>query len=234
MENSGFHSIEKTTLSRSVVDQICNAIATGRYNAGDQIPTEPELAKMLGCGRNTVREAIKILVAYGILEIRRAEGTFVCKGISKAIISPMVYHWILSAGSSHNDMIEFQVTIDKAATSLCCSKYTDEDFREITAAYDALMTALHREQPDLDEIYRHDEAFHFAIAKATHNPFMEITYTSIWEYLKVTIHKEIRMTVEENISRMIRMHEDIYQALRNRDETAAGQASLYGYLYHEK
>ena len=52
---------------------------------GDKIPTEAELAESMGVGRNSIREAIKILVYLGVLEIRRAEGTFVCEGFSESM-----------------------------------------------------------------------------------------------------------------------------------------------------
>ena len=71
-----------------VIDRISGAIIDGELRPGDKIPTEPELSAMFNVGRNTVREAIRILVAYGVLEIRRAEGTFVCDGFSPQIINP--------------------------------------------------------------------------------------------------------------------------------------------------
>jgi len=54
-----------------------------------------ELCESLRVGRNSVREAIKILVTMGVLEIRRSEGTFVCKGFSGRMLDPLVYGLIL-------------------------------------------------------------------------------------------------------------------------------------------
>ena len=60
-----------------IVDNITNAIINGELKPGDKIPTENELCTSMGVGRNSVREAIKILGAYGVINIKRAEGTFV-------------------------------------------------------------------------------------------------------------------------------------------------------------
>lgn len=70
-----FKKIKNKSVVQTVVDSITKAIINGELRPGDKIPTEMELADSFGVGRNSIREAIKILVYYGILEIRRAEGT---------------------------------------------------------------------------------------------------------------------------------------------------------------
>ena len=50
-----------------VISRLTDAIINGELKPGDQIPVEPELVRTLGVGRNTVREAVRILVAYGVL-----------------------------------------------------------------------------------------------------------------------------------------------------------------------
>ena len=84
----------KKVSSESVVQQVINALTDAMINRelrpGDKIPTEAEMAENMGVGRNSIREAIKILVYLGVLEIRRAEGTFVCEGFSESMIDPMI------------------------------------------------------------------------------------------------------------------------------------------------
>ena len=57
--------------NRSVVDRIIaritNAIISGELLPGQKIPTESELCESMHVGRNSVREAIKVLVAMGVL-----------------------------------------------------------------------------------------------------------------------------------------------------------------------
>ncbi len=50
-----------------------------RFSIGDKLSNEIELSQKLNVSRTTLREAIKILVAYNILEIRRGKGTYVTK-----------------------------------------------------------------------------------------------------------------------------------------------------------
>ena len=76
---------------QQIIDAFTRQLVQGKLCPGDQIPTEIELADMFGVARNTVREAIKILVAMGVLEIRRPVGTFVCKGFTEPMLSPLLY-----------------------------------------------------------------------------------------------------------------------------------------------
>ena len=65
-------------LSQDVADNIMSMITIEkRFGAGDKLPNETELAHELNVSRTTLREAVRILVAYGVLEIRRGNGTFV-------------------------------------------------------------------------------------------------------------------------------------------------------------
>ena len=83
MEND---SREKTP-GKSVVDQVADGIISriidGSLHPGDKLPTEMELCRQFGAGRNSVREAVKKLQAYGILYIKRADGTFVSESYNQ-------------------------------------------------------------------------------------------------------------------------------------------------------
>ena len=63
-------------LSQSVADSILSMITIEkRFSVGDKLPNEMELSEELNVSRTTLREAIRMLVAYDILEIRRGKGT---------------------------------------------------------------------------------------------------------------------------------------------------------------
>ena len=64
-------------LSQNVADQILSMITIEkRFGAGDKLPNELELSEEFHVSRTTLREAIRILVAYDMLEIRRGKGTY--------------------------------------------------------------------------------------------------------------------------------------------------------------
>ena len=88
----------------NVIDQLTQAMTMGKLRPGDKIPTETELSESLQVSRNSVREAVKILVAYGILEIRRAEGTFIRSGVSQQMLNPLIYGIMFTQGDSYRQL----------------------------------------------------------------------------------------------------------------------------------
>ncbi|SHI02983.1 DNA-binding transcriptional regulator, FadR family [Sporobacter termitidis DSM 10068] len=85
-------STVKRALSEQTADEILKII-NSEYRAGDKIPNEMELAKSLQVSRTTIREAIKLLCAINVVEIRRGNGTFVC-GNPGMIKDPMGYRFL--------------------------------------------------------------------------------------------------------------------------------------------
>ena len=71
-------SEKQASVVERVIDGIISSIINGEFQPGDRLPTEPELCKQYNAGRNSVREAIKQLQAYGVVYIRRADGTYIC------------------------------------------------------------------------------------------------------------------------------------------------------------
>ena len=92
MEKTSFlkESVGGQSIVNKIVDNITNAIINGELNPGDKIPTEAELSESMGVGRNSVREAIKVLEAYGVVHIKRAEGTFVSQEYDSKMIYPVL------------------------------------------------------------------------------------------------------------------------------------------------
>ena len=63
--------VQRGSMADQVVKNIREAIADGQWNVGDRLPNEQELAKQLGVGRSSVREGIRILAGYGLVETRQ-------------------------------------------------------------------------------------------------------------------------------------------------------------------
>ena len=108
-------SLLKPMRNKSIVDRIIGRISdtimSGELKPGDKIPTELELSESLGVGRNSVREAVKSLVAMGVLNIRRSEGTFVAEGFSMRMLEPMAYGLVLEGGNS-SAVLELRYVVD--------------------------------------------------------------------------------------------------------------------------
>ena len=98
-------------LSESVADDILNMIAIeNRFSPGDKIPNENDLAEELRVSRTTLREAIRILVTNGILEIERGRGTFIRKDIQLDEIENM--QSLISANIRTKDLYEIRLIFE--------------------------------------------------------------------------------------------------------------------------
>ena len=74
-------------LSQSIADTMLSMITIEkRFSAGDKLPNENEVSEELNVSRTTLREAIRTLVAYNVLEIQRGKGTFVTQAAYLAAI----------------------------------------------------------------------------------------------------------------------------------------------------
>lgn len=136
-----FEELPKGSLSDIIVKRITDALVSGELKPGDKIPTETEFAENLGVGRNAVREAIKVLVAFGVLEIRRAKGTYVVEDYNDKMLDPLIYGVILSQHSM-DELLDVKIGLAVATTYLAQKNATAEcieKLRELCAEFRAVM-----------------------------------------------------------------------------------------------
>ena len=72
-----FSSVSQSRVSDQVVQQILDLVEEGELKPGEQLPGERELTQQLSISRSAVREAIRLLEAQGLLEVRPGKGTFI-------------------------------------------------------------------------------------------------------------------------------------------------------------
>lgn len=130
--------LNNESVVQRVINCLTDAMISKELKPGDKIPTELELAESLGVGRNSIREAIKILVYLGVLEIRRAEGTFVCEGFSESMIDPMIYGIILDKDDSYDNLMELREMVEAGVVQLAMAKYNEQDMKNLEEKLEAM------------------------------------------------------------------------------------------------
>ena len=110
LENHLMAPLPSGSKSEVIIQRITEALISGDLRPGDKIPTEQEFCDQLKIGRNTVREAIKVLIAFGVLEIRRSEGTFVVDHFSPKLMDSVLYGLILCPRSL-DSLLEFKILV---------------------------------------------------------------------------------------------------------------------------
>lgn len=151
-----------------VVDRLVTAVALGVYVPQQQLPTERELASMLGVSRTSVRDALKQLTDTGYLEVRRGRtgGYFVLSdwGPSSAerVRRHLVPNW-----SEFEHLFDARTLVEPLIARTAAERCTDEDRAAMASALAAYLAAS-----DHDASRQADSLLHRTIAEATHNPLL--------------------------------------------------------------
>lgn len=163
--------IQKKSLAQSVSEQLSEQIHSGKYNLGDKLPTEPELMKLFGVGRSSIREAIRTLSNMGLLYVRQGSGTFVSESPAPNI---GVDNKMRSA--DRHELEEVRKILETAIVEKAVARRTDADIKR-------MRELLHIRESNaikglLQDCMKADMDFHITIAEATHNSLLAEIYRS--------------------------------------------------------
>lgn len=210
--------VNTTSVVQQTIDYLTGAIMRREYTPGSRIPTEMELAELLGVSRNTVREAVKILVFMGVLEIRRPEGTFVCSGFTNSLIDPMLYGIILNQGDSYDSLMELREMMEVGVMYIVMAKATDEEIESLRGPLSALEAACMAKKPELEKVVQVDDDFHQAINELGGNQMVN----KISNMVRTLTHAMRCESVDhmlrtDRADELYRAHERIFTTLKNRE-----------------
>ena len=226
--------INSESVVQQVINKIMDAIIAGELKPGEKIPTEMELNKLLNVSRNSLRSAIQTLRAYGILEVRRPEGTFVCDKVTPQMLHPMIYTIILNNDkTAAKDVLDLRQLIDFGIANLLIQYgLSEEDETRMEAIYADMVEKLMAEDYDLDAILQVDNDFHVALAEATHNPMVVMLNNFLMnltsEARHRTLHKIFELNDREYLVKTHRLHLDVVE---RKPGVSLEEALEYSYLY---
>lgn len=206
--------IQRKTLAQEVAERLIDGISNDEYTIGEKLPIEPELMNIYGVGRSSIREAIKILIIKGILNVQQGVGTFVvAKNAQESLESQM-------SRAEIQEVQEVRSLLDSKIAGKAALQRTDEDLKTIKKYLD--LRARYAQENSATECYEADINFHLAIAEACGNNLLKEIYKVATKHIMTSF--EIRHhnnTDSFKISQKI--HHDLYQSIENRN---AGKASV--------
>lgn len=209
---------KKASAVEYVSQQIINELINGDLCPGDRLLTEPELAQKYKVGRNSVREAIKQLQAFGLLYIRRADGTFVTESYNEKLLEPLLYSMILKK-HDWKDFVQLRAVMDIGTLHVALhTPDVKQVIPQLQELIDKTGREMHRPQPSVDRILELDLQFHTAIARTIHNPQID-TVTSYITRLTVPSRREtVRRWLESGeIDKFLSLHRQIVDVLESGD-----------------
>ncbi|HQR98902.1 MAG: FadR/GntR family transcriptional regulator [Pseudomonadota bacterium] len=152
----------------NTVDHLGEAIVAGRYAVGASIPPEPVLCQELGVSRTVVREAVKSLIAKGLMTTGPKVGTRVLSEDHWNWFDPDVIIWQSKAGLTPEflrDLQDLRRVVEPAAMRLAAERATAQDIAEVEAAYAGMKHAVE----EGGDYVTHDLRFHQGLLRASRN-----------------------------------------------------------------
>ena len=233
MENKNklFEQLPKGCISEIIIQRITDALIDGVLKPGDKIPTELEFSEQLRIGRNSVREAVKVLCAFGVLEIKRSEGTFVVEQFNQNLLNPTVYGIIL-ANKSFDELLEFKLTSLNSILYLAIQKATSEDIIKLKKHYNAFKEALFERPADVKKAYIVSRDFYGFLALITRNPLVIQLDELVLKISKWSRVKALQEAIDtDRCDYMVDYYLKIVEIIETRDKE--GIVSLIDYI-HER
>ena len=209
-----------SSVHHSVAHEIGSRIVRGDFPEGASLPNEAQWGEYFGVSRSAVREAIKILMAKGLLSSRPKVGTWVESRDRWNLLDRDVLSWYASAPDAMGflrTVQEFRYIIEPEAAALAAERRTEDEMVEISRALDGMGNA-----PTLSDRTRSDTQFHLAILKATHNELLIPLGTMIESALNNLF---VYVTREANsLTYAQELHAAIAEQIRLQNPEAARQA----------
>ena len=224
--------IKNTSVVDAVKDWIIDQLIKGNLRPGDKLPTEAELRENLGASRNSVREAIKQLEAYGVLYIKRAEGTFVTDSFNAKILSPVLYSIILQ-NNHWEDFVDLRRAIDIGTLYVLLNrKLAPGDLAGLRRALDNLELAVGSGTLDVEQITQRDCDFHNEIIRLTGNPQL-ITLSDYVNRITVPSRESTteKVIASGQIDSYIRLHRQLYNIIAAGDKSSIESAVMDHYYF---
>jgi DNA-binding FadR family transcriptional regulator len=205
--------IETRRLYRHIADQVAGLIARGEFAPGSRLPTERELAQMLGVSRPSVREGLIALEVEGLVDVRVGSGIYVRSARAGAAAD------VLGDSPGPFELLRARRLIESEVAELAARAARQSDIAGIAEAVRMMKSDIHGG----DAYETGDRLFHVRIAEATRNSVLVTVVNMLWDLRSSPVYASLmRHAVTDAVrARSIADHERILKALAARDPAAA-------------
>ena len=216
---SALKPLRRADVTQLVVDRLRDLLEQGVLKPGSKLPPEPEMSKLLGISRPSLRQAYKALSILGVLRAVPGDGTYISDSTSKILSMPLTF-LMLMRKISLDEIFEFRMTLEAALARLAASRASETELCAMTSQIDSMADNL--DDQKRDRYLEAEYEFHNCIARAAHNHLLReiisIVGGLLWETRKALVNlvPDRRKDLEE--------HRAILIAVSRRDPEAAANA----------
>lgn len=209
------------SLPVQVARELGRRIVAGTYAPDVMIDEENALAERYQVSRVVIRDAVKILVGKGLLEVRRGRGTRVRPRAQWIMWDDDVLAWHLTATPDPKflaELLDIRTAVEPVAALWAAERGTEEDIRLIEQA----CIEMESEHGSVDNFIIADAHFHRAVLRAAHNEFLTAMESVIYSALLMSVRITNQDPRENEVS--LPVHREVYEAIAARDGVKAQRA----------
>jgi DNA-binding FadR family transcriptional regulator len=212
-----FSPVALGRVSEVIVDQIRLLIRQGKLRPGDRLPAERDLCERFGVSRVTVREALRVLEAGGLIDIKvGARGGAFVTAPSREQVGEGIADYLKLSSVSALAATEARMVLELGIIPLVCERATDADLDELSAIVIAAHAAIDGGTYDMSM----SATFHSRVAACTHNGAIELLVQSMQGPLRMSL-EEAHEIAPHMVVLGADEHGEFVEAIRRRDvETA--------------
>jgi DNA-binding FadR family transcriptional regulator len=205
-----------------IVRELGMRIVSGELPPGERLPGEPVLMAAYEVSRPVLREAVRVLVAKGLVVSKQRAGAIVRPRSDWHLLDPDVLYWLIQS-KPRPEFVSTLLTVrrifEPAAAALAAQVATEAQLRGVAEAYEGMAAARTAEQ-----LLEPDVAFHRRIAEATNNDLLAY----IGNMLSLALRESIKLSSLHPDTHKLSLprHKAILTALQAHDPLAAHQAAL--------
>lgn len=219
MSDSGLYETVARTpkLADRVTQQLQDLITSQQLRQGDRLPPERDLAEQFRVSRTVVREAVRSLVAKGLLEVVSGSGTYV-RAVQLAAVAESLGLLLRARGSGYRKIHEIRQLLEVEIAGLAAERATADDL----AAMEETLRDLAQTDGRPEAFARVDVAFHATLARATQNELFSILLESVGDVLLQVRQKGALLP--GTAQRALHHHVAIFERVRAHDTLGAQEA----------
>lgn len=218
-----YTSNSKESATDVVINKIKELLLAKALKPGDLLPAEVSLANSMNVSRGSVREAMKVLSAFGIVEVRRGDGTYISSSIKPDCFNPLLFS-LLSENNRIDDLVELREIFELGIVKLVilhANDYAVANIMNIVKQFEKVI-----DSGTLTDriIQQHENEFHSALVEATGNPLVVHIYQFLLEFFRPTILQTSTTSKTSFGQNTLEIHYRIALALQTRDQAQAERA----------
>lgn len=212
--NANLKEITPVRVFEQAVDQLRTLIENGQIQVGEKLPSEKELCAALNTSRTSIREALRVLEAEGLVESRKGVGTFVSSRSFWMSSRNEIVALIRQRGEALRQILEVREYMEGLSARLAAESTTSDLILELSQMIDQLSEWVNQEEViDMDSVAQLNLRFHLAISRASRNDIVHEILLHILPSFSES-NKAI-LYVEQSLSRQLDEHRRVFEAIRD-------------------